>query len=134
MSDVYQALKEFFNNSSACSQALRPLKKGVEIRVVLFFDSDQSREMALFHDGSKACLEEREAQKVDVAFHISPAAAEVLLKSNPDDIGDIAVNILKQITEREVQIKVVSSIFGLLKNGYLEIIKLGGKPLWNYLL
>lgn len=127
--EKFNQFKEFLEQSSAAKEALKPLKKGVEISINI----DEGLEGAIFNSDGKVCVENRAANSPDVHFDIQEDAISSLLSCSGNDIGELAVTTLKEITKGTVKIKIPGSLFSLMRNGYLEIIKTGGKPLWNYL-
>ena len=128
MNDSFPKLKQFFESSTACEQALQPLKNGVEIGLTL----DQSRECALGCKNDTVYFEERPATRVDVIFNIKSDAVDPICASE-DDVGKIGITVMKQIKAGNIGISVPGNLFSLLRNGYIEIIKLGGKTIWSYL-
>lgn len=127
MDAAWKRIKTYMESSSACAEALKPLKAGVEIGLI--FDG---RAFALGMKDDKIFLEDRPAQKPDVVFTIKEEAVEPICRS-PDDISEIGIAVLKQVKAKNIKIAMPGSFFSLLKNGYLEIIKTGGKTFWSYL-
>lgn len=127
--ELYLKLKEFLETKPACIKALKPLKQGVEIGIVIA----DSLELTLFYADGAPHLERRKAQAPDVIFHAKPEAIEILCTHPGDDIGHLGVAIVREIFSRSIKLTVPGSFFSLLKNGYIEIIKMGGQTFFDFL-
>lgn len=121
----FQTLKLFFETRRAPEQALRYLNPAVEIGILI----GDSVECALFTQNGKPKLEARPAQNADFIFSIKPETVVVLAERTRDEIGDIAGNVLKEMLAGNVSLRLISSPLKLLKNGYLEMIRLAGSNL-----
>lgn len=121
----FQTLKQFFETKRAPELALRYLNPAVEIGITI----GDSVECALFYRNGKPKLEERPAQNPDFIFAIRPETVVVLAEKSRDEITDIAANILKEMLAGNVSIRVVSGPLKLMKNGYLEMVRLAGPNL-----
>ncbi len=129
MGKAFEALKNFFETRPFCSEALRQLKNGVEIGVEL----EDGSHGALHYDEDKAVLDKRVALNPDVIFKVNNKAADVINQSPVEDIGDFSVLVMTQIKEGNVKLRVVGSFLSIATNGYMSIIKLGGKKMWEFL-
>ena len=131
MSDqqAFEKLKDFFENRKACRLAAEPLKKGVEIGVVI----NDVVDCSFFKDGEDPRFEKRSAKNPDVVFYIAPDAIEALVAHETDDVGELGIAVAKQYLSGSVKIKVKGSIFSLLTNGYLGVIKSGGMSFTRFL-
>lgn len=129
MPTAFELLKTYFENSPACQEALQPLKKNIEIALEL----DQNIDCCLSRQEGRFCLLNRPAEKHDVSFKVSRDAISRLAAKDPGNLAEISVQILKEVKNKEIKISVRGGLFSLLKNGYLEIIAKGGKPVWGYL-
>lgn len=127
--DSFQTLKNFFETRNASRQAMRTIKEGVEIGIVI----GDLVDCALFRQGDQPVVEQRPAREPDVIFHIRPESVEVLNTRTKDEIGDIGVNILKEVLAGNISIKVPGRFMNLLSRGYLDMIKQGGAPVMSFL-
>ncbi len=127
--DSFQTLKTFFESRSASRQALKALKEGIEIGVVI----GGSVECALFRQGEQPVVEARPAKDPDVIFHIQPESVEILSTQTKDEIADIGINIMREVLAGNITIKVPGRFLNLLSNGYLDMIKQGGAPVMSFL-
>jgi hypothetical protein len=127
--DAFQTLKSFFESRQAARQALSTIKEGVEIGIVI---GDQV-ECALFRNGEQPVVEARPAQNPDVVFHIRPESVYVLSGRTKDEIGDIGVNIMKEVLAGNIQIRVPGRLMNLLNRGYLDMLRQGGAPVTAFL-
>jgi hypothetical protein len=126
---TFEKLKKYLESRPASQKALVHLKKGVEISVVI----GHQIECALFNDGGRPHLEMRKAKNHDVVFYIKPETVEVLAQHPGDDVGELGIAVLKEYLAGGVRISVVGSVFGIMKNGYLNIIKEGGVTFTKFL-
>jgi hypothetical protein len=78
-------------------------------------------------------VEKRPAKDPDVIFHILPESVETLNTRTKDEIGDIGVNILREVLAGNITIKVPGRFMNLLSRGYLDMIKQGGAPVMSFL-
>lgn len=129
LSEVFESLRNHMTTDAACVQAAQCLGKGVEIGIVLADTVDA----AFFKNGSGAALEHRPAKNPDVIFRLSVSAADVLSSQSGLSLGHLGVEVLKQIVAGEIKIEVQGSLFSILKNGYLNIIKDAGAPFAQFL-
>jgi len=127
--DSFQTLKNFFETRNASRQAMKTIKEGVEIGIVI----GDLVDCALFRQGDQPVVEQRPAREPDVIFHIRPESVEVLNTRTRDEIGDIGVNILKEVLAGNISIKVPGRFMNLLSRGYLDMIKQGGAPVMSFL-
>jgi hypothetical protein len=122
---AFDTLKDFFITRQASRQALRTLKEGVEISVVI----DHSLECAVFRLGDDPQVERRAARSPDVEFHLRPETVYVLADQTKDEIGEIGIAIFKEVLAGNIQVRVPGQILNVVRNGYFEMMKQGGTPL-----
>jgi hypothetical protein len=127
--DSFQTLKRFFETRKAAGQALKAIKEGVEIGIVI----GDVVECAVFRRGETPVIEHRAAQNPDVVFHIRPESVTILDERTKDEIGDIGVNVLKEVLAGNIRIKVPGRFLNLLSRGYLDMIRQGGTPVMGFL-
>jgi hypothetical protein len=126
--EKYLLVKDFLENKPASHEVVTSLRDGVEIGLTI-----DSLECAYLQEEGRPRLEERAPKNPDVVFVISPDAAETLVKNSGTDVGEFGVEVLKQVLAGEVKIRVPGSTLRIMKNGYLGIIKKGGKTFMKYL-
>ena len=129
MGTSFDNLKTFFESKGFCREALSLLKKGVEIGIVL----DDGTACALGYTSGKVAFESRPANNPDVVFTLKSDAVQYICQSQAEDIGDFSILVLRQIKNGLVSLKVTGGFFSIATNGYLSIIKLGGKKMWDFL-
>ena len=127
--EAFQTLKTFFETRQAAKQAMNAIQEGVEIGVVI----GGSVECALFRQGAQPLIEQRAARNPDVVFHIKPESIYVLSGQTKDEIGDIGVNVLKEVLAGNIQIKVPGRFLNIVSRGYLDMIRQGGAPVTAFL-
>lgn len=129
MGTSFEKLKAFFESTGFCREALSLLKTGVEIGLVL----EDGTECALGYSFNNVFLAPRPANKPDVIFTLKGTAAHNICQSTAQDVGDFSVFIIKQIKDGHVSLKITGGFFSIASNGYISIIKLGGKKMWDFL-
>lgn len=107
----FLTLKSFFETRAAVAQALKRLENGVEIGVVI----GDSVECALTIQDGKPRLERRPAHAPDVTFSILPETVELLSERTNDDLGDIGMNILKEMLAGHASMRVEANVLDLLR-------------------
>ena len=127
--DSFLTLKSFFESRHAARLAMSAIKEDVEIGIIIGGIVD----CALFRHGEAPVVESRPARHPDVVFHIRPESVEVLSTQTKDQIGDIGVNVLKEVLAGNIRIEVPGRIWNLMSRGYLDMIKQGGAPVSAYL-
>jgi hypothetical protein len=125
----FDTLKSFFETRRAAKQAMTAIKEGVEIGLVI----GDSVDCALYRKGDDPIIEKRAAVNPDVIFYIKPEAVDVLNGQTKDEIGEIGVNILKEVLAGNISIKVPGKILNLLSRGYLDMLRQGGAPVMAFL-
>ena len=125
----FLTLKNFFETRAAAKQALSYLDKKAEIGIVI----GGIVECALFQRDGQPLVERRAAEKPDFIFNISPESVVILNERTKDEIGDIGINVIKEVLAGNIKIKVVGSLFNLVRRGYFEMIARGGAPVASYL-
>lgn len=125
----FEKLKAFLETKEASRKAIRHLKKGVEIGVVI----GNQIECAFYQDLGEPVLEQRPAKSPDVIFTIKPESVDIIAKEKGEDVGELGIAILKEYLSGGIRIKAPGSILALSMNGYLGIIKEGGVTFGKFL-
>lgn len=126
--DAFQTLKNYFENRPAARQVIGCLKPGVEIGVNI---GDQV-ECALYAKDGLVVVEERAAANPDFAFSIKPESVYILNNQPSEDIPDIAVAFGKEMLAGNISVRFLSTMGNVTKNGYLDILKLGGSRAMSF--
>lgn len=129
ISEVVSKLKTFLTEEASCVQAAQCLGNSVEIGIVV----GETIDGAFFKKAPGAEFEIRPAKNPDVIFMMSASAIDVLTGQKGLSLGQLGVEVLKQVVAGEIRIKVKGSLFSILKNGYLTIIKEAGAPFAQFL-
>jgi hypothetical protein len=127
--ESFLTLKNFFETRQAAKQALSVIDESAEIGIVI----GETVECALIQRDGKPVVERRAAVKPDVVFHIKPESVVVLNDRTKDEIGDIGVNVMKELLAGNISVKITGNLFNLLRRGYIDMIKEGGAPVLEYL-
>ena len=125
----FQPLKVFFETKPASQKAMKHLKAGVEISLII----DNTHHCALYQSSNQGHLELREANKPDVAFLMTSGAVERLCATEGVEVGLLGVSVLREYQKGEVKIKVPGSFLSITLNGYLGIVKEGGVEFAKFL-
>ncbi len=125
----FLTLKNFFETRASVEKALRLLEADVEIGIVI----GESIECALTVREGKPHLERRAARSPDVVFSLRPETVELLNERTKDDIGDIGVNILKEMVAGNLSVRVEANVLDLLRRGYLRVVNSGGPVVTGFL-
>ncbi|HEX4923345.1 MAG TPA: hypothetical protein VFV50_04635 [Bdellovibrionales bacterium] len=126
---TFEKLKQYLESRPAAQRALVHLRRGVEISIVI----GHQIECTLYNDNGKPTLEKRPAKNHDVVFYIKPESIEVLAQNPGEDVGELGILVLKEYLAGGVRIAVVGSVFNIMKNGYLNIVKEGGATFAKFL-
>jgi hypothetical protein len=127
--ESFLTLKNFFETRQAAKQALSVIDESAEIGIVI----GETVECALIQRDGRPMVERRPAVKPDVVFSIKPESVVVLNDRTKDEIGDIGVNVMKEILAGNISVKITGNLFNLLRRGYIEMIKEGGAPVAAFL-
>jgi hypothetical protein len=127
--ETFETLKNYLENEEVAQRALRHLKEGVEVAVVI----GERVEAAVGWRDSNVYVERRPAHKPDVIFHVVPETVYVLNNLRVDDVGDFGIAVFKEILAGNVRVKFPGSLLSFTRNGYLNILKEGGQKVWDYL-
>ena len=124
----FQTLKNFLETRSSVEKALRLLDSTVEIGIVI----GDSIDCALTLTDGKPQLERRAARSPDLIFSIRPETVDILSDKTKDDIGDIGVNILKEMVAGNLSVRVEANVLDLLRRGYLRLVSVAGPAVTEF--
>lgn len=127
--ETFDALKSYLENEDVARRALRHLKEGVELAVVI----GERVEAAVGFRDSGVYVERRPANSPDVVFHIVPESVYVLKNTRVHDVGDFGIAVFKEILAGNVRVKFPGSMINFTRHGYLNILKEGGQKVWDFL-
>jgi hypothetical protein len=127
--DAFQTLKTFFESRQAAKQAMSVVQEGAEIGIVI----GGIVECALFRQEDQTVVERRPANNPDLVFHIRPESIYILSGRTKDEIGDIGVNVLKEILAGNISVKIPGRLMNLVTRGYLDMLRKGGAPVTAFL-
>lgn len=123
---AFDLTKDFIENNSLFTTALKYLDPNTEIRILLNF----SEECALFvNTEGLAQIEMRSAKNPDVEFGLSLETVRKFNSFSQTELGSLAIDIIKEVIAGHITIKVCGPITNLLKKGYLALIKEAGPEL-----
>lgn len=125
----FAKLKDFFENRPVAREAAQPLKKDVEIGIII----DGQIECAFFKELDIPRFERRPAKKPDAIFSITAQGVDQLVATQSEDIGELGITILKAYAHKQVHIKVTGPLLNFVTRGYLGVISKGGITFSKYL-
>lgn len=126
---AFDLAKEFFETKPAVRQALQHLETGVEIRVLL----NDREEAALFYAVKQVHFEKRKAKNPDVQFILWPEALRRFDALPGENTGKLGIEIVKLIIAGHIKVSVVGSMWDIMGNGYLSVIKEAGPEFTGFL-
>lgn len=128
----------YFNREPAL-KAAKSLVNGTEIE---FKIRDGGTGVALenftfFREGGLSQVKRGPASAPQVTFTMCPAAADVILSDQSNEIGKIGIHILRQILSsdesRKIHVKLNSGFLTLFAKGYFGVVAAGGKEFASFL-
>lgn len=128
-SDPFSIVHLFFTTNPTPREALRHLKSGHEIRLLL----DGREECALFYQQDQVFFEKRKVPTADVEFTVGPEAVRQLANYSDGSVGQFGITVIKEILLGHVQIRVCGSVLRIFTGGYLKVIASGGPELLSFL-
>ena len=119
--DSRQTIDQMARNNPAFQEAFDCLKPGSEISIEI-----EQQHFALKRLSKEVRLLPEKATAADVEFRLKDQAILELTSSNPQQMGDLGVQVLGLFSRGEVEIRVIGSVFSVLTGGYLKIIQRAG--------
>jgi hypothetical protein len=124
--DAFHLLKQFFLDREAPKRALASLKEGTEIGLEIGSKSSPELVCAVFRQGEQVFIERRAPERPDFVFSLSPETVSILANQTADDIGEIGINLFKEVLIGSVSIRMPGGLLSVVKNGYFEVVASGG--------
>ncbi len=129
MSQKFDVLKSFFELNPTSRRALGLLAKGVEIGILL----EDGAVLSIEVTPSGPQLHQRPAREPDITFRLNDAAIKNVCENPTDSPEELAVQILREIKNRNVHLMITGSFISIATKGYFSVIRLGGKNMWDFL-
>lgn len=126
---AFQTLRSFLTQRQAPRRALSKLREGVEIGVVI----GETVECSVFRQSNEIVVEKRAAHNPDFVFVVGPETVVVLAERVSDDIGEIGIEVFKEMLAGAITVRMPGGLFSFLTHGYLEVVASGGAPVAQYL-
>ena len=127
--DAFARMKDFFENKPAATLAIKKLKKGEEISLVI----DNQMRWALFNDGGQSRLENRPANNPTVEFQLNPEAVRRFETAPGDNMAQFGIEVVKEVVAGHVKIILLGKVWTVMTGGYLGIILEAGPEFAAYL-
>jgi len=129
----FDALKRFFETSSAASKATRPLHREARVGIEL-----AGGPAHFTMQTGQAQVVDGAAEDPDFSLYLPDGAVRHITAVKSDDVGEFGVEFFKLVISREpdakVRVRVHASTARLLSNGYLSVLALGGAKVGWWLL
>lgn len=110
-----------------------PLRKGVEIGIYL----DDKGPITLKKEEDSLAVLSAAPKNPDLSIWVTLPALEYLANHSTEDVGEMGVEILKLMAHKDptlkMRVKLHIGIFNILRNGYLNILPLGGGTVMKFL-
>ncbi len=129
MSQKFDVLKNFFEKNPTSKRALSLLAKGVEIGIL----TEDGGAYAIVITPNGPQLHERPAVDSEITFRLNDQAIENVCQNPKDNPEELAVQILREIKQRNVHLMITGSFIAIATKGYFSIVRLGGKNMWDFL-
>lgn len=132
-----EKFKTYFDRSVA-QQAAKPLADSAEIEFRISGSDDKPLEIFTFTKSQgRIQVNTGPARDPQVAFTLTPAAAEQILSDPSEDVGSIGVAILKLVVSpdanRRVSVSVKVGFLTLFNKGYFGVVTAGGGAFASFL-
>ena len=125
----YEKVSEFFKQNPECARAMKELKPGVGILLSI---ANKSK-CGLSYKNDQLILEQAPPQNYDVEFILNTESIRRLSEKRNLSLSEIGIEVVKEVLVGHIEIKKHSGIFNFLKNGYINIIRLGGPEFLAFL-
>ncbi len=127
--ELYEKAQKFFNQNPNCSKALMELKPGVDILVNLA----GKNKCSLSYKNDELVFVNKPAKNYDVEFILNSEALRRLSGQVNLSLGEIGIEVVKEVLLGHIEINKHSGIFNFLKNGYVSIIRQAGPEFLSFL-
>ena len=130
MDNLKVAVVEFLNNAVLIQNTLSPLKTGACI-LLNFKNQDfvilRKTPQKLFAQSLKSAAE------CDIEFEMNLEAARHLLAQRNLDLTDFTLEMIKQASLDNLNLRIHKSFLKLMRLGYFNILQSAGAPFWKLL-
>ena len=121
--ELFTRLKDFLQSEPACIKTLACMKKSAQVGIVV----GSSLEVCVSHQSGKVQVSEEKPSAPDFTFLATPEAVETLIKEKGLSPGELGVQLVKQVLTQEIQITMPGQFLQVIRHGYLDMLKVGGK-------
>lgn len=130
--EILQHLQTFLSRD-VCKKGTAPLHQGVQLAIFVGehgpFTIEKAEDQAICRSDAPTAPE--------MTIHVPAKAFEQLCRSDTQEVGEVGVEIIKLMLHSDpnfrIRAKVHIGLFGLLTNGYLAILPLGGGAVMKFL-
>ncbi|MFK8137829.1 MAG: hypothetical protein AB8E15_05645 [Bdellovibrionales bacterium] len=129
MDDLLNDVEVFLNSNKAVDKAFSYFKSGAEIELRV----GQKNYFTIIKQNTKVEVLRKQSENKQVAFQFNAEATRHLLQQSNLNVGDFGVEVLKQYSLGNVQIKLHCSLIKLIRQGYFNLMREAGAPFWNHL-
>lgn len=132
MTLAQQQLESLFSQD-VCVRATKPLREGVQIAVTLGDEATVSLRKAK----GRLLVSPEKPLSPDLSFVIPLQALDELSQLRTEDISEVGISILKLMLHRETNFRITAKVhigpLTLLRNGYFNVLALGGPSVMKFL-
>jgi hypothetical protein len=119
----------FLKSEEACKQTITCLSPNAEITIKVA----DIYELSIKSSGGEVLVEEKKASNPEFIFKATPIAIETLISEKGLSPASLGIKLLKQIINGDIKVSMPSNLFQVSKQGYLNILKVGGMDFLNEL-
>lgn len=125
---IIEQLKNCFLNNEVYKEGLNSLKDNACIEITV----ERTINCYIYKQSGaiRFSLIKRDA---DISFQINATALNYLTAVSPKNLAELGIEVIKQYTTNNLQLKAHSSLIKLIRLGYLNPIKQAGSPFSKYL-
>lgn len=129
-------LKKFFEENPLAIEAAKSISNGREIAIILS-EGEKQTACIFGKQSGKNTFNEGTAKSPDVTFIIPVGAAEDIVTTQFDSVGQVGLRIFEKILSHDpnqkIHIKLHSGILSLVTGGYLGVLTAGGAEVTKFL-
>ena len=121
--DLYQQMKDFLESEEACEKTLSQLNEKAQIGIII----GGTLHCCVQYIEGKVVVRKETCSTPDFIFHAKPDAVEVLIAEKGLLPGPLGIKLFTQLVTGQVTFSMPGNLLHILRKGYLDILKVGGK-------
>lgn len=116
-------METFLKTEEACRKTLSCLKKNAQIGIII----GGTLQCCVQHIDGEVVVRRESCLTPDLIFHAQPEAVETLISDKGLNPGELGIRLFKQLVTGQVTFSMPGNLLHILRKGYLDIMKVGGK-------